>query len=217
MPLCSAFSQINSLASAKSLHYASLVSESIWSTLKACRKAGVELIFIGPPPSRLWDSGELIDDEFSRWVGVRRIDAEEYDAVLRSQRPVPGLTDWEPDRADFSPPISAEPGTHCLTDAEGKTIGVRLENVTWLSTLDPRENFYQQIPALESGSRDLCHYGKGFYRWYIGKDSGSAVLVCIAPYTEFCTNPSRENRAGFVLKEENGQWCRSKGTKATSC
>ncbi len=186
------------------LPYASFVSKGIWETLKACREAGVELIFIGPPPSRLWDSDETIDAEFCEWAGVKRVDEKQYDAVLRSQRPVPSLTDWEPDRADFCFPVTAEAGTECLTDIEGDTIGVRRGKLTWFSNLDPRENFYKHVPSCANGIPTATHYGKGYYRWYAGEDANRAILVCIAPMYQNL----HENFVGAEcnFKLEGGTW-----------
>ncbi len=186
------------------LPYASMVSKAIWQKLKSCREAGVELIFIGPPPSRLWDSDESIDAEFCEWVGVEQVNAAQYDAVLTSQRPVPKMDDWEPDRADFRFPVTAEPGTECLTDLEGDTIGVRREKLTWFSNLDPRESFYAHVPNCAEGVPAITHYGKAYYRWYAGKDATTAVLVCIAPmYARLHENFS-EGPCSFRLK--GGTW-----------
>jgi len=186
------------------LPYAAMISEAIWFKLKACLDSGVELVFLGPPPSRLWDTGAEIATEFSQLAGVVRVDHAQYDAVLTSQRPVPAFTDWEPEKADFRFPVSAEAGTEVLTDFEGDTIGVRRGNLTWFTTLDPRETFFQHMPACAEGVPALRHYGKGFYRWYAGKDASDAVLVCIAPLYETLHEFFMGGETRFRL--EGGAW-----------
>ena len=186
------------------LPYASMVSQAMWRKLRDCREAGVELIFIGPPPSRQWDSDESIDEEFCEWVGVRKVSDSQYDAVLRSQRPVPSLTDWEPDKADFRFPVSAEAGTERLVDIEGDTIGVRRENLTWFSNLDPRASFFEHVPSCAEGVPETVHYGKGYFRWYFDKYSDCAVLVCIAPMYE--TLHEFFELAGSHFRLEGGTW-----------
>ncbi|WP_269522647.1 hypothetical protein [Coraliomargarita parva] len=186
------------------LPYASMVSAAIWDKLKACREAGIELIFIGPPPSRLWDKEVPIDQDFAEWAGVKRVNAAEYDAVLKSQRPVPSMTDWEPDKADFRFPVTAESGTECLKDIEGDTIGVRRKNVTWFSNLDPRENFYKHLASCAEGVPAVTHYGKAYYRWYASSDSETAVLVCIAPMYAVLHESFDAKESRFRL--EGGTW-----------
>jgi hypothetical protein len=186
------------------LPYASMISKAIWLKLQACLDSGVDLVFVGPPPSRLWDTGEEIATEFSRRVGIVRVDAAQYDAVLTSQRPVPALSDWEPDKADFRFPVTAELGTEVLTDFEGDTVGVRRANLTWLTTLDPRETFYNHVPTYVEGVPAVSHYGNGYYRWYAGKEADQAVLVCIAPLYETLHEFFESGECRFRL--EGGAW-----------
>ncbi|MGE9295471.1 MAG: hypothetical protein ACQKBV_04205, partial [Puniceicoccales bacterium] len=186
------------------LPYAALVSSAIWKNLKACAKVGVELIFVGPPPSRLWDTGEDIASEFSELLGVARVDDKSYDAMLTSQRPTPSLSDWEPEKADFRLPIQIESGGEALLDLEGDTIGVRRGNLTWFTTLDPREMFYRHVPELTEGTPEVSHYGQGYYRWYASGEVMEAVMVCIAPMYETLHESFYLGSSSFRL--EGGAW-----------
>lgn len=198
------------------LPYAVVMTKGMWNRILACVKAGVEIIFVGPPPLRLSDSGDDISVEFCKLCGVQATDFAQYDSWLKAHKPVPGFGEWEPEKADFSFPVVPLAGTETLADDDGGIIGVRNTKgcVTWLTALDPREQFFLHVPRQEpEGCPYPEHYGRGYFRILSGGNSREFVLVCISPlhdrlHEEFAFNDisfAIEGGAWAVLKIANGK------------
>ena len=169
------------------LPYAVVMKQAFWKKVLECVEKGVEVIFFGPPPRWILETGENLSEEFSRLCGVELLSYERYNTWLTSHKPVPALTDWEPDIFDFSFPLAPIGKTTVLSDEGGQLIGVRNpENrVTYLTALDPREQFFQQLGRQPGAGPQISHCGQGSYRLMQAKDDSNVLmLVCIAPLHE---------------------------------
>ncbi|MFA6293007.1 MAG: hypothetical protein WC637_14565, partial [Victivallales bacterium] len=188
------------------LPYAVVMTKAMWKKILACVKAGVEIIFVGPPPLRLSDSGDDISAEFCKLCGVKGTDFGQYDSWLKAHKPVPGFGDWEPEKADFSFPIIPLAGAETLPNDEGETIGVRnLSNrVTWLTSLDPREQFFRHLARPESNCPYPEHYGHAYFRILSGGGSQEFILVCVSPLHERLHEKFAFKDMSFEI--EGGSW-----------
>jgi hypothetical protein len=163
------------------LPYAVIMTEQVWDKIRECVKAGVEVIFVGPPPSRLIDSGKDISKEFCELCGIEPTNFDKYDAWFKARKPIPSFTDWEPEKIDFRFPIALQPGSKQLFNDDNEAIGVRNNAVTWLTSPDPREQFFRHLSRPESDTPHSEHYGNGYSRILTGNNPDEFILVCVAP------------------------------------
>ncbi|WPJ96725.1 hypothetical protein SH580_03275 [Coraliomargarita algicola] len=163
------------------LPHASLIPAGVWHTVEACIQAGVEVVFIGTPPSRILETGVSLADRFAELCGIEPVDFADYDSWLTSHKPVPGYADWEPEQADFRFPVAKREDSETCLDTDGEIIAVRRGAVTWFNALDPREQFFRHLQSVPSSRPDLQHFGRASFRLFSGADTDSVVLVCMAP------------------------------------
>lgn len=169
------------------LPFAIILTEKLWKKIKECVKAGVELVFIGPPPHRLLESGREISEEFCSLCGIEHVDFKRYHSWLSSHKPLPKFDDWEPQMIDFAFPVTPLKGTDTLKDSDGEIIGVRnpQKGVTWLTTPDPRGLFHRNIPAIQPSGIEIEHFGRSNYRILQDpKRPSEFILVCASRMDE---------------------------------
>ena len=183
------------------------VSQALWEKVRECIAAGVEVVFFGPPPRWIIETGEDLSIEFSRICGVEPFTYEEYDAWLIAHKPVPGFSDWEPAKFDFVFPLILLEPTVELSDNDGNVIGVRNPEtgVTYFTSPDPRESFFQHLERPVGAYPDISHCGSGSYRLMLDPaDPNVLVLVCIAPLNSALNEFFTYQGAGLSLK--GGAW-----------
>ncbi|MGE9291544.1 MAG: hypothetical protein ACQKBT_11170, partial [Puniceicoccales bacterium] len=166
------------------LPYASLIPAKVWATVQVCLDSGVEVIFIGSPPSRIQETGESIAESFADLCGVEPVDFADYDQWLKSHKPVPGFHDWEPEQADFRFPVVPRAGAETCLDTDGRIIAVRSGGATWFNALDPREQFFRHLESGRSSLPGLQHFGRASFRLYSGREGDPVIMVCMAPMYE---------------------------------
>jgi hypothetical protein len=191
------------------------VTEALWKKVRECIEGGVEIVFFGPPPRWIIETGEDLSVEFSRLCGVERFTYEQYDAWLVSHKPPLKFTDWEPLKYDFIFPLTAVGPTRELSDSNGDMIGVRNPEtgVTYLTTPDPRERFFQHLERPIGVYPDILHCGSGSYRLMLDPtDPNALVLVCIAPLNATLNEFFTYQGAGFTLT--GGAWVALRFDKA---
>jgi hypothetical protein len=155
--------------------------DTVWAKVRECVAGGVELVFVGPPPRWLIEDGSDLTAEFAQICGCEAVSFERYHAWAAARKPLPRYDDWEPVQVDFAYPVKPLAGAIALADADGETIGVRnpQTGVTWFSSLDPRELFFQRLPRLAPG---LEHFGTAYCRLQYDRcEPARRFLVCAAP------------------------------------
>ena len=163
--------------------------------------------FFGPPPRWIIETGEDLSIEFSHLCGVEPFTYEQYDEWLVAHKPPLKFTDWEPAKYDFVFPLAPVGSALELSDNNGNMIGVsNAENgVTYFTSPDPRERFFQNLERPIGVYPDISHCGSGSYRLML--DSGNPnvlVLVCIAPLNGLLNEFFTYQGAGLTLK--GGTW-----------
>ena len=183
------------------------VTQSLWNKVRECIAGGVELVFFGPPPRWVIETGEDLSIEFSRLCGVEPFTYEQYDEWLVAHKPPLKITDYEPSKFDFVFPLTPAGPTMELSDNNGNIIGVRNPEtgVTYFTSPDPRERFFQHLERPLGVYPDISHCGSGSYRLMLDPvDPNVFVLVCIAPLNGILNEFFAYKGAGLTLKE--GTW-----------
>ncbi|MEI8245425.1 MAG: hypothetical protein WCI51_06310 [Lentisphaerota bacterium] len=184
-----------------------VVTQCLWNKVRECVASGVELVFFGPPPRWVIETGEDLAGEFSRICGVEPFTYEQYDDWMTAQKPVPQFTDWEPAKFDFTFPLTPVGSTLEMSDNDGNMIGVRNHEtgVTYFTSPDPRERFFQHLERPRGVYPDISHCGSGSYRLMLNPvDPTVCVLVCIAPLNNALNECFTYQGTNFFLK--GGTW-----------
>ncbi len=177
---------------------------AVWAKVRECVAGGVEVVFVGPPPRWLIDDGSDLTEAFAQMCGCEPVSFERYHSWAAARKPLPRFDDWEPVQVDFAYPVKPLAEAIALTDADGETVGVRnpQTGVTWFSSLDPRELFFQQLPPLTPG---LEHFGPAYCRLLQDRrEPARRFLVCAAPLNGLLHDTITVDGRRIVL--EGGTW-----------
>ena len=189
------------------LPFAVVMPQALWDKVKECIAQKVELVFFGPPPQWITETGEDISAEFSRLCGVNYFSYEQYNTWLISHKPVPALSNWEPENFDFCFPLTPQSGVQTLFNDDGNMAGVRnpANGVTYFISPDPRELFFRYVDRPQGVYPNISHYGYGCYRLMFEPDNTeNPVMVCIAPLNGQLNEYFNYN--GNIFRIEGGRW-----------
>ena len=189
------------------LPFAVVLTQALWNKIRECIAEKVELVFFGPPPRWIIETGEDISAEFSRLCGVKYFNYEQYNTWLTAHKPATPVSSWEPEAFDFCLPLVPQGNTRPLLNDDGVMVGVcnPSNGITYLTTPDPREQFFRHIERPNDVYPDISHHGLGAYRLFPEPDaSGSFVLVCISPLNERLNEHFSCAGKSFIL--QGGTW-----------
>lgn len=130
--------------------YAHAIPEDIYRKLLDLTKAGVPVIFFGPPP-QFTTLGIPIGGDFARRTGIKPFRFSDYQSAYANCHPLPGMAEWEPETIDFSYPMVLTDGK-VARDSEGNVAWVKASNwpLYYLSQPDPREELCNLLETLIS-------------------------------------------------------------------
>jgi len=128
----------------------------------------VPVVFYGPPPAYLAETGKDIAAEFAKSAGFKPFSFAEYETLRR---------EWESWRTDFVYPVSPTSG-RAVRDHEGRIIAVESAAMPlwYMPGLDPREDVVNCIAPLARPPAEAFADGT-YYRFFTDPDRADAVVV----------------------------------------
>jgi hypothetical protein len=101
--------------------FATAIAELTYQKAMQISEAGVPVIFFGPPPEFIAESGKNIAGDFAKRVGMKPFTFKQYESAYAERQALPGLGEWEPSWVDFSYPVSLTKGEK-TENREGKIL-----------------------------------------------------------------------------------------------
>jgi len=161
--------------------FANVITKPLYEKVMQISEAGIPVIFFGPPPEFIAESGEDIAGDFAKRVGMKPFTFKQYEAAYAERNPLPDLHEWEPSWVDFSYPVSVTKGEKA-EDREGKLLYVKAASqpLYYMPLPDPREDLTNLLASLLEPPVEAFAEGS-YYRFYLNpKQSDSIVIVTVA-------------------------------------
>lgn len=161
--------------------YAVIVRPQVWAVVENAVKAGVSIVFYGPPPWKTTDGHDL-SHSFAELLGIVPVTFQDFMRWYESHKPIPAMNQWEPLRIDFSYPVEPRGQTAVRRDAEGEAlaVGEAASGPSWLVGVDPWNNA-ALAPWLGNPPWDglaIGHHGRSHLRVLrTSQPAGNVILL----------------------------------------
>jgi len=207
--------------------FAYAITEALYQKIIQISEAGIPVIFFGPPPEFIAESGKSIAGDFAKRVGMKPFTFKQYEAAYAEHQSLPSLSEWEPSWVDFSYPVSVTEGEK-FEDREGKILYIKspAQPLYYMPLPDPREDLMNLVESFVELPGEVFAE-RAYYRFYINpRKKESIVIVAVAKarissfamvpdkYGSHLRPPIKENhlKALFRLAEGElsmvgGTWC----------
>jgi hypothetical protein len=167
--------------------YAVIVRPEVWAVVGQAVKAGIPVVFYGPPPWKTTGGRDLAGD-FAELLGIAPVSFADYLRWYEARKPIPSISQWEPVRVDFSYPVVPAGATsiHCDAENEPMAVGDPAAGPGWLVGVDPW-NRSELAPWLGEPPRDgleLRHHGRAHLRVLRTPQGGGHAILLAAGMAE---------------------------------
>ncbi|MBU4366547.1 MAG: hypothetical protein KKF10_05390 [Verrucomicrobia bacterium] len=159
--------------------YACALRTRTFHKLQEMARAGVEVVFFGPPVQWEIDRRRDLSGEFAQMTGMAPLSLAAFSEYYRERKPVPDFaTSWEPPAVDFVYPVQATTAEE-IRDMNGNLFGIRKGTVTYLPVVDPREHLVDLL-ARRHGANIRLYSDSSFCRVHEGGGSKERVVVIVS-------------------------------------
>lgn len=129
--------------------YANAIQGNVYRRIIEIAAAGIPVIFFGPPPEFIAETGRSIANDFAGRVGMQPLTNAEYMAAYAEQSPLPDIHEWEPSWVEFYCPLTITRGLK-IENNEQKVLGIKApaQALYYMPLPDPREDLVNLVEKL---------------------------------------------------------------------